>query len=225
MSESVKIDQKIKAWSIKKEETEGTTLLPIESTLKVDEIPLKTMNEGVKREPKIYGSTTKIKSPEDTHSLYITINNQEVEQVLHPMEIFLNTKNPEHKVWTDALSLVLTAVFKKGGDLSFLADELETVQDSRGYWQRNTKSGKPKYVNSIVADLGRVIREHLEEISEVKVNTKLDDVYVEVVNEDIEVEVDDYPKEATVCKLCKHRAVIVLDKCPTCLQCGDSKCN
>lgn len=226
----------------------------------VEEIKIPTvMNETIKREPKLFGSTTRLKIPNEEHRLYITINDQVIDGVRYPREMFLTTKNPEHKMWMDALSLVISAVFRKGNDISFLVDEFSSVFDPKGgYFSKNRLTGKGKYYNSIVHEIGNVLEEHLKSISDSKLKITSSDLEMElpslpidlsditwdsasatdltglvVSNDDgtiasitIEELTDDsgYPPNATTCKKCYHKATVLLDGCPTCLNCGESKC-
>ena len=104
------------------------------------------------------------------HALYITINdvimNEGTDQEhRRPFEIFVNSKNMEHFQWIVGLTRVMSAVFRKGGDLTFLIEELESVFDPNGGYYK--KGGK--YVPSLVAELGQVLEEHLKNIGMLKV--------------------------------------------------------
>ena len=129
------------------------------------------MDEMVERPQKLVGSTYKLKTPEhvSTHAMYITINdivlNEGTEHELRrPFEVFINSKNLEHYQWIVALTLIMSAVFRKGGDITFLVDELRSVFDPRGgYWN------KGKYVPSIIAEIGDVIERHLIDIGNARV--------------------------------------------------------
>ncbi len=105
------------------------------------------------------GVTYKV-TPPDQPSLYITINDIEVEGKKQPFEIFINSKNMEQFQWIVALTTVVSAIFRQGGDLAFLVEELRSVFDPRGgYWQ---KGGR--YLPSIVAEIGECINLHLRSI-------------------------------------------------------------
>ncbi len=241
-----KITQKIVAYKVLTPEQKDERDNPVE------EIKIPTvMNETIKREPKLFGSTTRLKIPNEEHRLYITINDQVIEGVRYPREMFLTTKNPEHKMWMDALSLVISAVFRKGNDISFLVDEFSSVFDPKGgYFSKNRLTGKGKYYNSIVHEIGNVLEEHLKSISDSNLeisnsnsdfklsfpssDSKLPSVSVKEVIKSITelqpteglIEYSDFtpPPNATLCKECSYKAVVVLDGCPTCTQCGASKC-
>ena len=97
--------------------------------------------------------------------MYVTINDivlnegTQYEQ-RRPFEIFINSKNLDHFQWIVALTRIISAVFRKGGDTTFLVDELKAVFDPRGgYWQPGGK-----FMPSIIAELGHVIERHLQMI-------------------------------------------------------------
>jgi len=130
------------------------------------------MHEKLERPNKLIGSTYKLKTPDhvSAHAMYITINdivlNEGTENELRrPFEVFINSKNLEHYQWIVALTLIMSAVFRKGGDITFLVDELRSVFDPRGgYWN------KGKYMPSIIAEIGEVIEKHLIDIGMLKSN-------------------------------------------------------
>ncbi|MDB5483089.1 MAG: ribonucleoside-diphosphate reductase, adenosylcobalamin-dependent [Caulobacteraceae bacterium] len=102
------------------------------------------------------GSTYKLKWPESAHAVYVTINDVETPEGRRPFEIFINSKNMEHYAWTLALTRMISAVFRRGGDVSFVAEELKAVFDPRGGgWVDG------RYVPSLLAAIGAVIERHL----------------------------------------------------------------
>jgi len=183
------------------------------------------------------GSTYKIKTPLDDHAMYVTINDiilnagTEHEQ-RRPFEIFINSKNMDHFQWIVALTRLMSAVFRKGGDVTFLAEELQAVFDPRGGY---FKPGG-KFMPSIIADIGAVIEHHLQKIGLMEKEELsqqqqliLDQKRAEAVATDkkrnSEPEEDaSYPASATLCNKCHTKAVIIMDNCATCLSCGYSKC-
>ncbi len=205
------------------------------------------MHETLERPQKLIGSTYKLKTPEhvSAHAMYITINdivlNEGTEhEMRRPFEVFINSKNLEHYQWIVALTLIMSAVFRKGGDITFLVDELRSVFDPRGgYWN------KGKYMPSIIAEIGEVIEHHLIDIGMLKSN-KPDDVQAKLIedkkaelraehaaaqkeNESAEGESETSDEEpwmanATHCAKCNNKAVVLRDGCQTCMNCGDSKC-
>jgi len=190
------------------------------------------LNESTKRPEMLIGSTYKIKPPVSDHALYITINdillNQGSEQeIRRPFEIFVNSKNMEFYSWIVALTRVISAVFRKGGDCTFLVEELKAVFDPKGgYYQRGTGIFMP----SVVADIGHVIETHLKTLdmlpaSEIDTHQQ---AYIEQKRQAAQAEQDSelaaFPATASKCNKCHQKSVILLDGCATCLNCGDSKC-
>ncbi len=105
------------------------------------------------------GKTYKIKWPGSDHAIYITINDVMQDNRRRPFEIFINSKNMEHYAWTVALTRMISAVFRRGGDVSFVVEELKAVFDPRGgQWMEG------RYVPSLLAAIGGVIERHLIEI-------------------------------------------------------------
>jgi hypothetical protein len=132
------------------------------------------MHEKLERPEVLVGSTYKIKTPISDHAMYVTINDivlnegTEYEQ-RRPFEVFINSKNLDHFQWIVALTRIISAVFRKGGDVTFLVDELKAVFDPRGgYWQPGGK-----FMPSIIAELGYVIEKHLQTIGLIR-KTQLD---------------------------------------------------
>lgn len=127
------------------------------------------MGEPLSRPDKLVGNTYKIKTPVTEHALYITINDVVMnegtaQEHRRPFEIFINSKNMDHFQWIVALTRVMSAVFRKGGDVTFLVEELHSVFDpSGGYFK---KGGK--YIPSLVAEIGEVVEQHLQEIGMLK---------------------------------------------------------
>lgn len=205
------------------------------------------MHEKLERPDMLLGSTYKIKTPQSEHALYITINdvllNQGTEhEIRRPYEIFINSKNMDHFQWIVALTRIISAVFRKGGDATFLVDELRSVFDPRGGYFK--KGGK--YKPSLVAEIGDAIECHMKMIGMIKDNG-LDDhqkamldakrkeyeaINCNDVGASANAEVSgtddnqtgDFPPNSLLCAKCNTKAVISMDGCMTCLSCGDSKC-
>lgn len=193
------------------------------------------MHESVKRPEMLLGSTYKVKTPLSEHALYMTINdivlNQgTVHEMRRPFEIFINSKNMDHFMWVVALTRVISAVFRKGGDCTFLAEELKAVFDPKGGY---FKPGG-KYMPSLVAEIGDAIESHLRMIGLLK-DEGLDEHQQKLVNEkraeynamqkeESNSNSSDYPDGAQMCAKCMTKAAILMDGCMTCLSCGDSKC-
>jgi len=194
------------------------------------------LGEPLSRPDKLVGNTYKIKTPVTEHALYITINDVIMDEGTprehrRPFEIFINSKNMEHFQWIVALTRVMSAVFRKGGDVTFLVEELKSVfEPSGGYFK---KGGK--FVPSLVAEIGEVVEQHLQEIGMLK-KPGLDQHQQKLVDEKKaeylekhakpgeEVNADGFPKGAQLCNKCNTKASIIMDGCLTCLNCGESKC-
>ena len=117
------------------------------------------MTRPLERPEALHGSTYKIRWPESDHAIYITINDIVRDGRRQPFEIFINSKNTEHYAWTVALTRMISAVFRRGGDVSFIVEELKAVFDPRGgQWMGG------HYVPSILAAIGGVIEQHLVSI-------------------------------------------------------------
>ncbi len=181
---------------------------------------MEEMHERVARPELLMGSTYKIKTPLSPHALYVTINDIVLNpgtshELRRPFEIFINSKSMEHFQWIVALTRIISAVFRKGGDVTFLADELRSVFDPKGGYFK--KGGK--YMPSLVAEIGDVIETHLRQIGMLpplsapapyaKAGTSAE---------------DGIPASASFCNVCHAKAVVSMDNCLTCLNCGDSKC-
>jgi hypothetical protein len=193
------------------------------------------MHEEIQRPEMLIGSTYKIKTPVSDHAMYVTINdivlNEGTEhEQRRPFEIFINSKNLDHFQWIVALTRIISAVFRKGGDVTFLVDELKAVFDPRGgYWQPGGK-----FMPSIIAELGHVIEKHLQMIGLLR-KPGLDEHQLKLVAEKrAEFEArqkqqdafskSHFPEGAQLCSKCSTAAVVMMDGCMTCLNCGDSKC-
>jgi hypothetical protein len=193
------------------------------------------MHEKVERPEMLLGSTYKIKTPVSDHAMYVTINDIILNEGTpyeqrRPFEIFINSKNLDHFQWIVALTRIISAVFRKGGDVTFLVDELKAVFDPRGgYWQTGGK-----FMPSIIAELGYVIEKHLQMIGLLK-SPELDDARKKLIEEKkAEYEARNkqqdafakshFPEGAQLCAKCSTAAVVLMDGCMTCLNCGDSKC-
>ena len=224
---SIKIEKKIVSYSVVEKTDEQKD--------EKKEIPadIVRIGEPLARPDKITGSTYKVKTPVTEHALYITINdvimNEGTDQEhRRPFEIFVNSKNMEHFQWIVGLTRVMSAVFRKGGDLTFLIEELESVFDPNGGYYK--KGGK--YVPSLVAELGQVLEEHLQNIGMLKVTEPeehqqqlIDDKKAEYLKKNPnKLDESGFPKDAQLCNKCQTKAAIMMDGCLTCLNCGESKC-
>ena len=227
---AIRIDQKIVGYGIKPRE-EATAVQPSPRP-KAEVIQ---MHEKLERPEMLLGSTYKVKTPLSEHALYVTINDvvlnagTEHEQ-RRPFEIFINSKNMEHFQWIVALTRIVSAVFRKGGDVTFLVEELRSVFDPRGGYFK--KGGR--YMPSLVAEIGDVIEAHMRAIGLIE-DEPLDEHRQRLIEEkrmrqeDAERAGDApgasrFPAGAQLCMKCRTRAAVHMDGCMTCLNCGDSKC-
>ena len=193
------------------------------------------MTEEVQRPEMLVGSTYKIKTPVSDHAMYVTINDIVLNEGTpyeqrRPFEVFINSKNLDHFQWIVALTRIISAVFRKGGDVTFLVDELKAVFDPRGgYWQAGGK-----FMPSIIAELGYVIEKHLQTIGLLKKLELGDNEKKLIADKKAEFEQrtkqtdafakSHFPEGAQLCAKCSTAAVVMMDGCMTCLNCGDSKC-
>lgn len=194
------------------------------------------MNETIERPDFLLGSTYKVKTPVSEHALYITINdiilNQDTDhEVRRPYEVFINSKSMEHFQWVIALTRVISAVFRKGGDITFLVEELSSVYDPNGGYYK--KGGV--FMPSLVAEIGAVIEKHMKSIGLIE-HEEMSETTKQILaekraqfeavqnNDSQESGENPFPANATLCKKCNNKSVIVMDGCNTCLNCGDSKC-
>jgi hypothetical protein len=277
---AVKIDKKIKGYSVLTPEDkarESAAVVQAESVSRAKaeaELPVADiihMHERIERPEVLIGSTYKIKSPLVEHAMYVTINdivlNAGTEHELRrPFEIFVNSKSMEHFQWIVALTRIMSAVFRKGGDVTFLVDEMKAVFDPRGGY---FKAGGV-YMPSLVAELGAIVEEHLKSIGMIhdpEMSAHQRAILAEkraqyenrakkksdvgspapspapagegrdggalraasnepASHEDIAVTGDgtSFPPSATLCHKCNTKALVIMDGCATCLNCGYSKC-
>ncbi|WP_379654753.1 NrdJb [Pseudoxanthomonas sp. UC19_8] len=294
---AVKIDKKIKGYSVLTPEDkarQAAAPVPAESVSRATaeaELPVAEviqMHERIERPDVLVGSTYKIKSPMVEHAMYVTINdivlNAGTEhEHRRPFEIFINSKSMEHFQWIVALTRIMSAVFRKGGDVTFLVDEMKAVFDPRGGY---FKAGGV-YMPSLVAELGAIVEEHMKSIglihdpemsehqkailaekrkqyedrskknTDVTPSTKRSEAPTPSLSrsegegrgggaldsapasatplipnstadhvEDIEVTGDgaSFPPSASMCHKCNTKAMVIMDGCQTCLNCGYSKC-
>lgn len=267
---AVKIDKKIKGYAVvtpedKAKESAANVAAVARAALE-SELPTADviqMHERIERPEVLIGSTYKIKSPLVEHAMYVTINdivlNAGTEHELRrPFEIFVNSKSMEHFQWIVALTRIMSAVFRKGGDVTFLVDEMKAVFDPKGGY---FKAGGV-YMPSLVAELGAIVEDHLKSIGMIHdpemspgqraliaekraayeqrskkksdVSPSLGGVLADPApadsepgsEEDLSITGDgvSFPPSATLCHKCSAKALVIMDGCATCLNCGYSKC-
>ena len=225
---AIRINQKIVEYGIEPRE-EAPAMPPPRP--KADVIQ---MHEKIERPETLLGSTYKIKTPLSDHALYVTINdvvlNADTEhEQRRPFEIFINSKNMEHFQWIVALTRIVSAVFRKGGDVTFLVEELRSVFDPKGGYFK--KGGR--YMPSLVAEIGDAIEAHMRSIGLIE-DEPIDTARRHLAEKtrtrtassttDSGTPARQFPSGAHLCLKCQTQAVIRMDGCMTCLNCGESKC-
>ncbi|MHB1615670.1 MAG: TSCPD domain-containing protein [Metallibacterium sp.] len=227
---TIKITRKIKGYSVAHPDAaSGSTARA------APEAEVIQMHERLERPEVLVGSTYKIKSPLFEHALYVTLNDIVLNagtphESRRPFEVFINSKNMEHFQWIVALTRIMSAVFRKGGDVTFLVEELKAVFDPRGGYFR--PGGV--YMPSIVAELGLIIEQHLKSIGMIK-DSEISDAqraliaekraaYEATLKSPEATAAVSYPPGATLCAKCNTHAMVLMDGCATCLSCGYSKC-
>ena len=168
------------------------------------------MTQPLSRPEELPGRTYKLRWPESDHAIYVTLNDIVQDGRRRPFEVFINSKNMEHYAWTVALTRMISAVFRRGGDVSFVVDELKAVFDPRGgQWMDG------RYVPSLLAALGEVIERHMIDIGFMPSD-----------------EVPAAPVEAKravagrlrQCPKCGQASLIHQEGCDICTSCAYSKC-
>jgi ribonucleoside-diphosphate reductase alpha chain len=172
------------------------------------------MSEPLDRPNELEGSTYKLKWPDSEHAIYVTINDALVNASRRPFEVFINSKNMEHFAWTVALTRMISAVFRRGGDVSFVVEELKAVFDPRGgAWVNG------KYIPSILAAIGGVLETHMVKIGFLEgegLGLKEDPKSNQVINFS--------ENKAKACTSCGQFEMQMVEGCMTCRSCGYSKC-
>lgn len=223
---TIKIEKKITGYEVAKDEETSET-----------ENKVVRMHEKLERPDTLRGNTYKIKTPLTDHALYVTINdillNEGTDyEKWRPFEIFINSKSMDNFQWVVALTRVISAVFRKGGDVIFLVEELRSVFDPRGGYFK-----KGKYTPSLVAEIGDVIECHMKTIGMIPCDN-LDEhqrQFIEKKRAEMAISAGKttkeqenssaFPPEAQLCSKCLNKALVKMDGCMTCLNCGDSKCD
>jgi ribonucleoside-diphosphate reductase alpha chain len=155
------------------------------------------------------GYSYKLKWPESDHAIYITINDVIENGQRRPFEIFINSKNMEHYAWTVALTRMISAVFRRGGDVTFVVEELKAVFDPRGgQWMGG------RYVPSLLAAIGGIIERHMVEIG-----------FLDPERQQRPSVPENEGARRSFCPRCGEQALVFQEGCATCLSCGYSKCS
>ena len=171
------------------------------------------MSEPLDRPQTLEGNTYKLKWPNSEHAIYVTVNDLVINEARRPFEVFINSKNMEHFAWTVGLTRMISAVFRRGGDVSFVVEELKAVFDPRGgAWVQG------KYIPSILAAIGGVIEQHMVatdflagEGMALKADPKAQVVNIAAPG-------------GAVCPGCGSLEMQMKEGCMTCGSCGYSKC-
>ncbi len=171
------------------------------------------MSEPLDRPQALEGQTYKLKWPDSAHAIYLTVNDVVVNGHRRPFEVFINSKNMEHFAWTVALTRMISAVFRRGGDVSFVVEELKAVFDPRGgAWI------KGKYIPSILAAIGGVLETHMVAIGFLEgegLGLKQDPQAVMPAGAS---------GKGKACSSCGQYDLRMVEGCMTCASCGYSKC-
>lgn len=227
----IKIKQPIKSFKVVDKEKEKKEKIEKE----VENIVM--MSEKVKRPEMLIGSTYKIKNPTEEHAMYVTINDVLLNEgtnheMRRPFEIFINSKNMDNFQWVVALTRVISSVFRKGGDVAFLVDELRSVFDPKGGYFK-----KGDFIPSLIAEIGITIEKHLKTIGVIQVEEmpehqkaileekKKEYIATQNQNNKQNIEKAESVPNGMLCAKCHNNTVIIMDGCKTCLNCGDSKCS
>jgi hypothetical protein len=228
----ITIDKKIVKFAVAKDEAEKKAAA---ASAEHEDSNVIRMHEKLERPEVLIGSTYKVKTPVSDHAMYVTINDIVLNEGTpheqrRPFEIFINSKNLDHYQWIVALTRIMSAVFRKGGDVTFLVDELKAVFDPRGgYWQPGGK-----FMPSIIAELGHIVEKHLLEIGllkspglSIEQRKLIDEKRAEFEARGRQKDAfatGQFPEGAQLCTKCNTAAAVMLDGCMTCLNCGYSKC-
>ena len=230
---SIKISEKIVGYELVSDSEQAA------APVAVPEAKFVEMHEKVKRPESLVGSTYKIKTPNSEHAFYITINDIVLNQgsaheQRRPFEVFIHSKNMEHYQWRAALTLIISAVFRKGGDCTFLVEELKSVFDPKGGYFKQGGQCMPY----LVAEIGDVLQRHLKFIG--LMDDGLDEHQQQFIAQkkaefeqlyaakqtaaNCDDSTERYPAGSQLCSKCHTQAAVQMDGCLTCLACGDSKC-
>jgi ribonucleoside-diphosphate reductase alpha chain len=166
------------------------------------------------RPEKMIGATYKLRWPDSEHAMYVTVNDIELDGARRPFEVFVNSKNLEHYAWVVALTRMISAVFRRGGEVAFVAEELKQVFDPRGGQWTNGR-----YVGSLVAAIGDIIERHMIDTGFL---TPAEPILSKASK-------DTSPAVATalgpLCSKCSQPGLVREAGCLSCVHCGWSKCS
>jgi len=196
----------------------GQTSLALDAPappLNTDDSGIVYMKQPLERDSVLPGYTYKVRWPESDHAIYITLNDIIQNDRRRPFEIFINSKNMEHYAWTVALTRMISAVFRRGGDVSFVVEELKAVFDPRGgQWMNG------KYIPSLLAAIGGVIERHMIDTGFIKTREESSGPAFSGENPP---EINRL-SEMKFCPKCNMPSLVFQEGCHSCLSCGYSKC-
>ena len=179
------------------------------------------MTQPLSRPEALPGQTYKVRWPDSEHALYITLNDIVQDGRRRPFEVFINSKNMEHYAWTVALTRMISAVFRRGGDVSFVVEEMKAVFDPRGgAWMEG------KYVPSLLAAIGDVIERHMIAIGFLPARGQRAAIGGKKVAAGNAMISDQRPMTTRMaqCPKCGEAALIRIEGCDQCTSCDYSKC-
>ncbi len=173
------------------------------------------------RDAVLAGFTYKLRWPGSDHAIYVTINDTFDHGQRRPFEIFINSKNLEHYAWTVALTRMISAIFRRGGDVSFVVEELKAVFDPRGGAWTNGK-----YVPSLLAAIGEIIEQHFIHIGFQAEGARGRAAHEEKIeSEELEATSFGNPSPSSFCPRCGSPSMIYQEGCRVCRNCGHSTCS
>jgi ribonucleoside-diphosphate reductase alpha chain len=177
------------------------------------------MAQPLERPESLGGSTYKLVWPDSDHAIYITVNDIADGDRRRPFEVFINSKNMEHYAWTVALTRMISAVFRRGGDVSFVVEELKAVFDPRGgQWMDG------KYVPSLLAAIGGVIERHMIDIGFITMPAESGPLGSQEGDGPLGLQKAVGETAHRQCPKCGAASLIRQEGCDACLSCGYSKC-
>ena len=204
------------------EATEAQTALPLEAPVAPvghTEAGIFYMRQPLDRDPVLPGFTYKLKWGDSDHAIYITLNDIIENERRRPFEIFINSKNMEHYAWTVALTRMISAVFRRGGDVSFVVEELKAVFDPRGgHWMEG------RYVPSLLAAIGGVIEKHMLATGFLKNVKSLSGTDPATLDAEQLAVGDNMRPAGPQCPKCNEFSLVFQEGCAACMSCGYSKC-
>ncbi len=155
----------------------------------------------LERAEKLSGSTYKIRWPSMSSALYLTINSDDQGR---PFEVFLNSKDAKYHDWATALTVMITSIFRKGGDISFVAKELQQIESLH-----DSAFVNKQHHPSLVAYIGKVLEEHITGVSMPFIDNQTQPRQVKLGEQ---------------CPQCKSLTLIRSEGCKKCLICNFTSC-